>query len=114
MDDESLLSARLQPKALAEYEREDREYRQKLLDKFLDQHDCDQSAENVHVVKGRTADVVSDFVRDNAVDLVVMGTVARAGLAGLLMGNTSENILDRINCSVLAIKPYSFKCHISE
>ncbi len=97
---------------MAEYEGRDRDYREKLLDKFLNQHDCDRSADNVHVVKGKTPEVVANFVRENEVDLVIMGTVARSGLTGLLMGNTSEKTLDRINCSVLAIKPYSFKCPI--
>jgi len=112
MQDESLLSTRLKPKVLAQYETKDREYRERLLDKFLRQHDSSRSAENVHVIKGKTPEVVSNFVRDNSVDLVVMGTVARSGLTGLLMGNTSEEVLDQINCSVLAVKPYSFKTPI--
>ena len=109
MQDESLLSTRLKPKVLAQYEKKDREYKQRLLDKFLRQHDSSRAAENVHVFKGKTSEVVSNFVRDNSVDLVVMGTIARSGLTGLLMGNASEEVLDQINCSVLAVKPYSFK-----
>ncbi len=112
MQDESLLSTRLKPKLLAQYETKDREYRERLLDKFLRQHDSSRAAENVHVVKGKTPEVVSNFVRDNYVDLVVMGTIARSGLTGLLMGNTSEEVLDQINCSVLTVKPYSFKTPI--
>ena len=64
------------------------------------------------LLEGKTPEVVSDFVHDNSVDLVVMGTVARSGLTRLLMGNTSEEVLDQINCSVLAVKPYSFKTPI--
>ncbi len=41
-------------------------------------------------------------------DLVVMGTVARTGLAGFFMGNTAETILNQIDCSVLAVKPTGF------
>jgi nucleotide-binding universal stress UspA family protein len=112
MQDDALLSANLKPKVVAEYERSDHEYREKLLDKFLRQYDSSGSAENIHVIKGETSQVISDFVHDKKVDLVVMGTVARSGLTGMLMGNTSERILDRIECSVLAVKPYSFKCPI--
>ena len=54
----------------------------------------------------------NELFRHNSVDLVVMGTVGRSGLTGLLMGNTSEEVLDQINCSVLAVKPYSFKTPI--
>ncbi|NBC46703.1 MAG: universal stress protein [Gammaproteobacteria bacterium] len=41
-------------------------------------------------------------------DILVMGTVARTGIAGLLMGNTAETILHRLDCSVLAVKPDGF------
>ena len=42
-------------------------------------------------------------------DLVVMGTVVRTGVAGFIMGNTAETILNQSNCSVLAIKPPGFQ-----
>jgi nucleotide-binding universal stress UspA family protein len=37
-----------------------------------------------------------------------MGTVARTGVRGFIMGNTAETILEQIVCSVLAIKPPGF------
>ena len=42
-------------------------------------------------------------------DLVVMGTVARTGIPGLLIGNTAEAVLDQLQCSVLAVKPPGFE-----
>ena len=42
------------------------------------------------------------------IGLVVMGTVARKGISGLLMGNTAEAILRSVDCSVLAVKPEGF------
>ena len=41
-------------------------------------------------------------------DLLVMGTIARTGIAGFIVGNTAERLLPRIPCSVLAIKPEGF------
>lgn len=41
-------------------------------------------------------------------DLVVMGTVARTGIAGVVIGNTAETVLSQLQCSVLAIKPKDF------
>lgn len=61
-----------------------------------------------HVVKGPAQFVVSDLARELAVDLVVMGTVARAGIDGFFMGNTAESILGQLDCSVLTIKPPGF------
>jgi hypothetical protein len=37
-----------------------------------------------------------------------MGTVARSGLQGLLTGNTAENVLPWIDCSLVAVKPQGF------
>jgi nucleotide-binding universal stress UspA family protein len=41
-------------------------------------------------------------------DLVIMGTVARAGIAGLLIGNTAEAVFEQVECSLLAVKPPEF------
>lgn len=43
------------------------------------------------------------------VDKLVIGTVARSGLSGLLMGNTAENIVNRVNASIIAVKPCSLR-----
>ncbi|HNA21902.1 MAG TPA: universal stress protein, partial [Agitococcus sp.] len=43
-----------------------------------------------------------------AIDLVVMGSVARTGIAGLIIGNTAETILEQLQCSVLVLKPQGF------
>ena len=45
-------------------------------------------------------------------DLVVMGTVSRGGLAGLLVGNTAERLLGRLDCSLLTVKPDDFVCPV--
>ena len=42
-----------------------------------------------------------------------MGTVARTGIPGLIMGNTAEAILEQLDCSVLAIKPPGFVTPVS-
>ena len=65
-------------------------------------------ADQIHVIKGQAQYVVPDLARDLAVDLVVMGTVARTGVAGLFMGSTAETILTQLDCSVLTIKPPGF------
>ena len=66
----------------------------------------------VHMVKGLPEKVIPAFAEKNRVDLVVMGTLARGGVEGLLIGNTAEKILSKIDCSVLALKPKDFKCPI--
>jgi nucleotide-binding universal stress UspA family protein len=42
------------------------------------------------------------------VDLLVIGTVRRTHLLGLLIGSTAERALSAVECSVLALKPDGF------
>jgi universal stress protein E len=38
-------------------------------------------------------------------DIVVMGAVSRRGLARVFIGNTAEDVLDRLACDLLIVKP---------
>ena len=67
----------------------------------------------LHLLNGRATQVVPTTARELGADLVIMGTVGRSGVAGLLMGNTAENILAQLDCSVLAIKPPGFETPVS-
>ncbi|MDH3329546.1 MAG: universal stress protein [Desulfobulbaceae bacterium] len=79
-----------------------------LLKKHLKDNNMEELTPQFHLVEGNTQEVIQRMINDNKVDLVVMGTVARSNLTGLLMGNTAESILNRISCSVLTVKPSSF------
>jgi len=61
-----------------------------------------------HLVKGGARKEIPALAKQIEADLVVMGTVARVGIPGFLIGNTAETILNQIDCSVLAIKPPGF------
>ncbi len=61
-----------------------------------------------HLRRGEAAKVIPEAAEQLGIDLVVMGTVARSGIAGLLIGNTAETILEQLQCSVLAVKPSGF------
>lgn len=61
-----------------------------------------------HLRQGSAVTVIPELAKQLEADLVVMGTVARTGIAGLLIGNTAESILEQLQCSVLAVKPAGF------
>lgn len=63
---------------------------------------------SIHMVAGEPGAVLPRLADRLDVDLVVMGTVGRTGLRGLIMGNTAETILRSVRCSVLAVKPEGF------
>jgi len=48
------------------------------------------------------------LVKNEQIDLLVIGTVCRTGLVGFFIGNTAEKVLSEINCSVLTVKPKGF------
>ena len=80
------------------------------LDGFLGPYPYDKRT--VHLVKGRAGDVIPDLAEGLDVDLVVIGTVGRTGVPGLLIGNTAEEILNSVDCSVLTLKPEGFETPI--
>lgn len=67
-----------------------------------------ESDRTIHMVAGAPGVVLPRLVDRLDIDLVVMGTVGRTGLRGLIMGNTAETILRAVRCSVLAVKPKGF------
>jgi len=68
---------------------------------------------DMHLVQGEAEDTVSQLVKEHHIDLLVMGTVARKGIEGFLIGNTAENIISGLHCSLLAVKPEHFICPVS-
>jgi len=70
------------------------------------------AAQTVHR-RGEAETVIPEFVVAQGIDLVVMGTVARGGITGLLIGNTAERVLRTLPCSVLAVKPDGFVCPVA-
>ena len=83
--------------------------RQAALDRLVQRHDVATVGAKVHLVAGSPDEVLPDLARDLGATLIVMGTVARTGLSGLIMGNTAETILRSVDCSVLALKPEGFE-----
>lgn len=78
------------------------------LNMLADRHHLDELGASIHMVSGKP-DVVLPRLADRLdIGLIVMGTVGRTGLRGLIMGNTAETILRSVRCSVLAVKPQGF------
>lgn len=83
------------------------------LDELLRQAGIGKYDATTHLVRGFAGDVVPDEARRLDSDLIVMGTVGRVGIPGLLIGNTAERILGDMSCSVLAVKPQGFVSPVS-
>lgn len=83
------------------------------LDQFVASFGERMSGVPVKLRRGEPDTVIVEFVVAEGIDLVVMGTLARSGIGGLLIGNTAERVLRKLPCSVLAVKPDGFVSPVS-
>ncbi len=65
-----------------------------------------------HIAVGPPGVMIREAVEELSVDLVVMSTLGRSGIKGMLVGNTAEQVVSHLTCSLLAIKPEGFQCPI--
>jgi nucleotide-binding universal stress UspA family protein len=105
---ETLLASHMPPHELEEYVESTRVREQEALSALTQPVAKRLKDAAIELVKGEPEDVISRYVDAHGIDLVVMGTVARTGIAGLLIGNTAERVLQRLRVSVLATKPVGF------
>ena len=63
----------------------------------------------LHLIQGPASKMLPQLASDLSADLVIMGSIARTGISGLIIGNTAEAIFYQLICSVLAVKPPGFK-----
>ncbi|ATJ82366.1 universal stress protein [Halomonas beimenensis] len=68
----------------------------------------DYLSPRVHLPMGSAKKKIPELVGKLQADLLVMGTVARTGIPGFIIGNTAEAVLHQLQCSVLALKPPGF------
>lgn len=64
--------------------------------------------DHVHVHQGSTRELLMTLTDQLRADAVVMGAVSRSGLKGLFIGNTAEDVLDRLHCDLIIVKPSGF------
>jgi nucleotide-binding universal stress UspA family protein len=76
---------------------------------MLDEVDTSDLHIETHLAPGNPGLLIPDIGREIGAELIVIGTVGRTGIAGLLIGNTAESIISEVECPVLAIKPEGFE-----
>ncbi|MGR5126338.1 universal stress protein [Photobacterium swingsii] len=85
-----------------------RDDRMARLQSLLEPYEKSTITTHVKLLEGETREVLPEYVVNNDVDLVVLGSLSREGIAGFLMGNTAESILNQLDCSVVTLKPDTF------
>ncbi len=105
---ERMLKEHMKPEEFELVKRRAREEIERNFTATLQRHGLSLESPGVVLLEGEPISRIAEFVKQERIDLIVLGTVGRSGIQGILMGNTAEQILNRIECSVLAVKPSGF------
>ena len=65
--------------------------------------------DRTHVQQGATRQALLALTEQLRADAVVMGALSRSGVKGFFLGNTAEDVLDRLHCDLVIVKPASFR-----
>ncbi|MEM7518618.1 MAG: universal stress protein, partial [Planctomycetota bacterium] len=72
---------------------------------------CDAS---LHVGSGSPIRAIREGTTGLRPALLVLGSVSRRGLPGVVLGNTAQRVLDQIECSLLVLKPEAVAARLAE
>lgn len=64
---------------------------------------CGVEPDRIHLGHGSAASVIRDTAERIGADLILIGTVARSGLMGTVVGNTAERVLDESVADVMVL-----------
>ena len=96
-------------KLLADTEQSHRQH----FNDLLQDYDLSSDSPGVWLIKEKAPKAITSLSDELNTDLIVMGTVGRTGLPGLIIGNTAEDVLQTTQSSVLAVKPAGFVSPVS-
>lgn len=68
---------------------------------------------NIHLELGGPAQVLPLAARRINADVMTMGAIARSGLKRIFVGSTAEDVLERLPCDALILKPPKFGEHVA-
>lgn len=102
-----MLAPRTSAEYLAQYVEETRQQHREQLATLMRRYAA-IPRDRIHLCKGRPTTVIPGVAAELAADPIVMGTAARRGIKGLLVGNTAERVMRQTDHSVVIVKRRSF------
>ncbi|MEI6896845.1 MAG: universal stress protein UspE [Psychromonas sp.] len=94
-----------------EYEKGLNQYHEKVLLEYAQNNQI--AATDTHLVQGLPEDVISNVAKEIDAKLVILGTVGTSGWTATLLGQTAEEVIDHLDCDLLALKPTGYKSPIT-
>lgn len=79
---------------------------------YIDEYDIAEN--NAHIDEGPADTLIPRVAEQIGACVTVIGTVARTGISGALIGNTAEVVLDQLAGDVLVLKPDDMIDHLQD
>ena len=79
---------------------------------FQEKFEIDDS--RLHVEEGPADVIIPRIAKKLNAAVTVMGTVARTGFSGALIGNTAEVVIDKLESDILVLKPQEIIKHLED
>ena len=70
--------------------------------------------DRLHVEEGPADVIIPRIAKKLNAVVTVMGTVARTGFSGALIGNTAEVVIDKLESDILVLKPQDMIKHLED
>lgn len=78
------------------------------------QQQCEIEDNRLHIEEGPADVIIPRVAKAFGAVVTVIGTVARSGLSGALIGNTAEVVIDKLESDILVLKPDDMIEHLEE
>ena len=92
-DDLLAVRGRMSGETIDQLANQTRAIHKKGFDELIGSYALKNLNHRLHFLKGDPAALITDLAAEHRIDLIVMGTVCRTGVAGFFIGNTAENVL---------------------
>lgn len=108
----ALRKSRVSSIELSEFLHRSRDRFRASLEELLDDYREHVNPKRVHLLKGHPGTVLPQFAEARPIDAIVMGAGPREGVSEILIGNTTESLVNNTNCSIVAVKPEGFQAPV--
>ena len=92
--------------SINQFEKEIIDGAEKRLYEFVDEHFSEFPDTRTAVVAGDAAEKIIEYIRDQDIDLVIMGTHGRKGMDKIIFGSVAERVLKTSPVPVMVVNPY--------
>jgi len=92
--------------SINQFEKEIIDGAEKRLYEFVDEHFSEFPDTRTAVVAGDAAEKIIEYIGDQDIDLVIMGTHGRKGMDKIIFGSVAERVLKTSPVPVMVVNPY--------